>query len=459
MRKNINFLYELKTPLGYLGMGYDIKSIPHIFEYINENPIKKNVENTIRYSAAGSYRKLIDGNDMSYIINFFLKNSKNKNIAKRMLYSDLTDDKIKNDINVFNVSTLADETIIEYIENIDLDFIFLPRTLKFIKNNSSIKILFSDHREGSYIYSETFFKKFYSFYKKHKISSKQICFLTNTANIKEQYDLFLKSTGIKSFMIVDFIPFLIMPEAGHSINNCENHKHKTTFNNKVYTIPTLGEINNKRKYHYLCLNRNSERLHRPKLVLELIKNDIFKKGQVSLFKSIGLEEYSKSNSEYQELIVKKYPFIIDENNPETVAHMHGYLTKKEMWLNTYFSVVSETSVLNNTVFITEKTIKPMIYYHPFIIWGNPKTLYHLKKLGFKTFPEFFDETYDNITDKEQRLKLIINNLNRLCNMDLSEIHELYQKVKPKLIHNYNLLKKFYDDETLHTLIINKLERK
>jgi hypothetical protein len=455
MRKNINLLYELKTPIGYLGMGYDVKSIPYIFEYINGK--ENSNTNTIRYSSFGKYRKLIDGSDISHKLNSFLCNIKNKNQTKQMLYSELTEDNLKFDINFFNIPTLADETIVEYIENVDFDSLFLPQTLKFIKNNPNIKILFSDEREGSYVYSEKFFSKFYNFYKKNKLNTKQIYFFTNTANISEQYNLFIKRNKMKSFMNIEFIPFLVMPESGFSIVECENNKFKTIFKNETYTIPSIEEIEKKRKYHYLCLNRNSERRHRPQLVLELIKNDIFQKGKVSLLKSKGLEEYSKSNLDYQKLIVEKYPFVIDEEDANKVAGMHGYLTKKKMWLDTYFSVVSETSVLNNTVFITEKTIRPMIYYHPFIVWGNPKTLYYLKKLGFETFPEFFDEDYDNIIDNDKRLEHIVNNLNRLCEMDLSEIHDLYQKVKPKLIHNYNLLKNFYNDGSLYELITTKLE--
>ena len=33
-----------------------------------------------------------------------------------------------------------------------------------------------------------------------------------------------------------------------------------------------------------------------------------------------------------------------------------------------------------------------------IILGQPYTLKHLRKLGFKTFPDMFDESYDEIED-------------------------------------------------------------
>lgn len=460
MIKNINIVYELNTPIGYLGMGYDIKSIPFIFEYINELPISKC--NTIRYSSSGNYRKLIDGSDLLHELSMTNNRLKKQITISQKLYSGLTEDNLTNDINIFNIATLADETMPDYIKHVNLESLFLPATLKFIKNNPTVKIVFSDSREGAYLYDDLFFSKFYDFIKKFKLHHTQICFLTNTVNVFEQYSKFLDLNNLNSFMIAACIPFLIMPAAGISLTHSENHNYKTLFNNYTYTTPTLEEIDKKRSHYYLCLNRNSARLHRPQLILQLIKNGIFEKGKISLFESSGLNKFSEGNSEYKNLIVDKYPFTIDEEdekNPDTVAMMHGYLTKKDMWLSTYFSVVNETSVLPNTVFITEKTIRPMLYYHPFIVWGNPKTLEYLKKLGFETFPELFNEDYDQIIDNEQRLACIINSINNLCNKDLTEIHEIYKQIKPKLIHNYNLIKSFSAKHTMIDMITNILDNK
>lgn len=460
MIKNINIVYELNTPIGYLGMGYDIKSIPFIFEYINELPISK--YNTIRYSSSGNYRKLIDGSDLSHELSklSMTNNRLKKQITiSQKLYSGLTEDNLTNDINIFNIATLADETMPDYIKHVNLESLFLPATLKFIKNNPTVKIVFSDSREGAYLYDDAFFSKFYDFFKTFKLHHTQICFLTNTVNVSEQYSKFLDLNNLDSFMISACIPFLIMPTAGLSLTDAENHNHRFLYNGFTYTIPKIEEIDKKRSHYYLCLNRNSARLHRPQLILQLIKNGIFEKGKISLFESSGLNKFSEGNPEYKNLIVNKYPFTIDEENPDTVAMMHGYLTKKDMWLSTYFSVVNETSVLPNTVFITEKTIRPMLYYHPFIVWGNPKTLEYLKKLGFETFPELFNENYDQIIDNDQRLACIVDNINNLCNKDLSEMHEIYQQIKPKLIHNYNLLKSFYTDTTMLDMITNILDNK
>jgi hypothetical protein len=128
-----------------------------------------------------------------------------------------------------------------------------------------------------------------------------------------------------------------------------------------------------------------------------------------------------------------------------------------MWMDTYFSVVSETSASDYWCFITEKTVRPMIYYHPFIVWGNPGTLTRLKKLGFETFPEFFDESYDTITDNTKRLDCILENMQKLCNKSIDELHSIYLSIIPKLIKNQKLLVKFYNDDKLYKNLITILQ--
>ena len=216
-----------------------------------------------------------------------------------------------------------------------------------------------------------------------------------------------------------------------------------------------NELDSKRNMYFLSLNRNSGRFHRPKLVLELINNNLFDKGLISLLKSDEFDKFSNEdgNKMYKELIYDKYPFVIDFEDADFVSGMHNFFTKKDMWMKTYFSVVSETSASDDWCFITEKTVRPIIYYHPFIVWGNPGTLKVLKEYGFKTFPEFFDESYDSIYDSEKRLSIIIDNLNRLCNMSLDEIHTLYQSIIPKLIHNRNLLISLHTENKRNTEIL------
>lgn len=78
---------------------------------------------------------------------------------------------------------------------------------------------------------------------------------------------------------------------------------------------------------------------------------------------------------------------------------------------TYCSLVVETSLCNDQeVFVTEKSYKPLAYYHPFVSVSSPGTLKWLQKLRFETFDNLFDESYDLVDNFDRRLEIIIDNL-------------------------------------------------
>lgn len=80
------------------------------------------------------------------------------------------------------------------------------------------------------------------------------------------------------------------------------------------------------------------------------------------------------------------------------------------WYNdTAFSVVVESQMYPGPgiVFITEKTFKPMQLMHPFMMVGCAKTLNLLRRNGFETFDNWFDESYDNISDSQKRLETVM----------------------------------------------------
>lgn len=106
---------------------------------------------------------------------------------------------------------------------------------------------------------------------------------------------------------------------------------------------------------------------------------------------------------------------------------------------TSFSVVAE-SMITLPTFISEKTFKPLAYYHPFIVWGSPYTLQYLHELGFETFPHIINEDYDNILDSNQRLTFICEQVDKLL-LDYETIFNDF-KTQEILRHNHNL---FFDN--------------
>lgn len=110
-------------------------------------------------------------------------------------------------------------------------------------------------------------------------------------------------------------------------------------------------------------------------------------------------------------------------------------------IDTYFEIVTETWFSDQTnLYITEKTIRPILRLQPFIHVGSPFLLDYLKKIGFQTFAPYIDESYDKEADPVKRMELIFNEIDRLCNMSIDQIHQLYCDLWPRLLHNYEHFK-------------------
>lgn len=453
--KKVNVLYEFMTPNGFLPFGYELKDLPIIFSEINDDLSGNSHRTTRIVKSSGRFEVSASTEDIFNVMSEYFEGT---DVFNRVLVKDIHRKQLKNDYNLFVVTSLHNEPIIDYITALNFEDMFSKKAFRLFKEEASVKLVFIDNKEGGYVYPDKFFDNIYEFVNKNKLQSNKIIFITNTSDIKNIYENYLNRNNIPPFMICDHINFCVHGQPGKNIIRYEN----TTNNYEVDKIVERGTEysisaaphTNMREKHFLCLNRNSGRIHRPKLVLELIRNDIFDKGLVSLFKSQDFDNFCElpQNIHFKTHIKEKYPFIVDYEDADAVADMHNYFTKKEMWDKTYFSVVTESCTIKESVFITEKVVRPMIYFHPFIVYGNPNTLREVRNMGFETFPEFFDESYDTIEDENERLNAIIENVKKLCSLSLEELHNLYQSVYPKLVHNRNLLSSLERDN----FVANKL---
>ena len=128
--------------------------------------------------------------------------------------------------------------------------------------------------------------------------------------------------------------------------------------------------------------------------------------------------------------------------------------------DTYFTVTTESSecytlcdyhdddAINDHLrefhqeqFLTEKLFRPMLYWHPQLVQCTTGTLDYLKQLGFKTFSNYWNEDYDNEPNGKIRTAMIVDEVKKLNNKSLEELHEMYWDMMPILEHNRELLLK------------------
>jgi hypothetical protein len=112
---------------------------------------------------------------------------------------------------------------------------------------------------------------------------------------------------------------------------------------------------------------------------------------------------------------------------------------KEYFLQTYrdffVEIVCESFFTGNTFFTTEKIFRPILLKTPFIVQGPRNFLRNLKKLGFKTFDQWWDEGYSEDPTSHQ-LTEIKQVLDMLSKKSSKEIHNMYKSMHDVLEHNY-----------------------
>ena len=94
--------------------------------------------------------------------------------------------------------------------------------------------------------------------------------------------------------------------------------------------------------------------------------------------------------------------------------------KSAPYQDTYFSLITETVFEYPYSFRTEKIAKPLMIGHPFIVASNQGFYRDLRDLGFRTFNNLIDESFDAIDDNDQRLERIALEVEWLCEQDLAK---------------------------------------
>ncbi len=123
---------------------------------------------------------------------------------------------------------------------------------------------------------------------------------------------------------------------------------------------------------------------------------------------------------------------------------------------TYASIVIEStqrlSSKNNPTYnynplVSEKTLKPLAFYHPFVVYGQRTHLSTLKSWGFETFDNLWDESYDSIENIIQRRDAVIDIA------DNFKMQDYDAETQSKLQHNHD---RFFDTKLVQQRIISEI---
>ena len=222
------------------------------------------------------------------------------------------------------------------------------------------------------------------------------------------------------------------------------------------------ELDSYRNKKFLSFSRNNDKTHRKSLLHDYLTND-FSDSYFSFLQKIN----SANNCNiYNDTIAKLSSSEYNEKLPiELDTHGYGHIIDSfkvsntfptKLFLDSAIHIVSETSFESNEMFISEKIFKPILNFQPFILIGPYRYLKELHKLGFKTFGEFWDESYDEIKDPKNRYLKLIEVILDLNKKSIEEINLLYKNVKHICIYNNKLFQEMESPDGLKK-IFNVIE--
>ena len=120
-----------------------------------------------------------------------------------------------------------------------------------------------------------------------------------------------------------------------------------------------------------------------------------------------------------------------------------------LYMTSYFSIINETQFDFgenediSSVNFSEKVFKAILGMHPFILLAQPKALFALRELGFKTFGDYWDEGYDDEENDDKRMERCFDSIKKFLVNDIQYIHrklssvDWFDSIGKILEHNFN----------------------
>jgi hypothetical protein len=215
-----------------------------------------------------------------------------------------------------------------------------------------------------------------------------------------------------------------------------------------------------RKKTFLCFNRRYND-HRLMLYLAIVQRGIIDQCYYSMDKT--QPEANRSFVENCKYLLSRFPdmgivsndvlaadkllpLVLDNPNFNNYPMESSVDPVKHLYDDSLVNIITETYFFNKIIHITEKTYKPIAFMQPFILVAAAGSLKHIKDMGFKTFDQFWDESYDLEVDDKKRFTMIMSLIESISKWTEEEKIQFTFKVKDVVDYNVEHLNTMQDIE-------------
>lgn len=270
------------------------------------------------------------------------------------------------------------------------------------------------------------------------IDFNNVYFITGACVAKDAYEKYCQDNNISiRLKIIETWFFEWTAKDGHGDLQYATGEYQKIFKPKLF----------------LSYNR-LHREHRIMLLEKLLKKNLLQRSFYSFMaEPEEIEQFDNNKFPLIKSMKDQFPIklAVDGNRIPNKIIPEDYIH----FTQSLFSLVTETtfyedhSAKNHTVdtlkeclFFSEKTFKPIVMQHPFILVSRPGSLKKLRERGYRTFTGIIDETYDDEYNDDLRMEMIVNEVERLAKLNDEEILNFMDKVKP--IVEWNKINFFKD---------------
>jgi hypothetical protein len=160
---------------------------------------------------------------------------------------------------------------------------------------------------------------------------------------------------------------------------------------------------------------------------------------------------------YKTVLTANYPKTVDVK--DLVNQVPNLINNLKIYERSQLTVVTE-SHFNQTggMFITEKTFRPLLVGHPFMILGQKGTLKKLRSWGFQTDFDGLDQSYDDVADDSERFIQFHQSLRTWYLLDAEIRRTAIYKWDNIIQHNFQNYKKSNFKKTMFDNVILSTEQ-
>lgn len=193
-----------------------------------------------------------------------------------------------------------------------------------------------------------------------------------------------------------------------------------------------------RSKHFMCMG-TKDYPNRKYLLSKIITSGLLDKGYVGYRQlahgTLAPAHYSKQAiKEINQVAALADPYLplplLDDSVDYTLMPRH-YM------YDSYLNMVTDTFFEHwgKTTFISEKVFNAMLHGQMFIMMSPPGTLAYLRSIGYETFGDFIDESYDLIDDNHQRLVAVTESFVEFASKPREELQRIYRQCMSTLQRN------------------------